>query len=143
MKKLKCNIGEYGIIVNQQGELLILKLAASKKYPKETWMLPGGRLNIDDQPEEGLQREISEETGLKVKVISPCHVARWGSEKPPKYGVFFLCKLVGKQTVKISNEHVENKWIQFSDIEKISWHNVNSKIAIKKSRTLMSGVCDV
>jgi 8-oxo-dGTP diphosphatase len=138
MKKLKCNIGEYGIIINERGEFLILKLAASKKFPQEPWMLPGGRLDIDDQPEQGLQREIMEETGLKVNVICPCHIARWGSEKPPKYGVFFLCKLVGKQNVKISSEHIESKWIKFNEIEKIFWHNQNSKIAAKKSKTLLA-----
>ncbi|MDD4111164.1 MAG: NUDIX domain-containing protein [Clostridia bacterium] len=138
MKRLKCNVGEYGVIVNSRGEFLILKLAASKKFPKETWMLPGGRLDIDDQPGQGLQREILEETGLKVKVVCPCHVARWGSEKPPKYGVFFLCKLTGKQLVKISPEHIESKWIKFGDIEKIPWHRTISKIAAQKSKILLT-----
>lgn len=138
MKKLKCNIGEYGVIVNQRQELLILKLTSSKKFPKEAWMLPGGRLEIDDQPGPGLQREIFEETALKVKIICPCHVARWGSEKPPKYGVFFLCKLMDKQEVKISHEHAEYRWINFDDIEKIPWHNINSKLAAKKSKILLS-----
>ncbi len=138
MKKLKCNIGEYGIIVNQQGKFLILKLASSKKFPQETWMLPGGRLEIDDQPEAGLQREIFEETALKIKIICLCHVARWGLENPPKYGVFFLCKLVGKQEVKISPEHTEYRWISFNDLEKIPWHNINSKLAAKKSKILLA-----
>lgn len=137
MTKLKCNIGEYGVIINHQGKFLILKLAPSKKFPKEAWMLPGGRLEIDDQPEPGLQREILEETALKVKIICPCHVARWGLEKPPKYGVFFLCKLVGKQEVKICDEHTEYRWINFNDIKKIPWHNTNSKLAVKKSKILL------
>jgi len=138
MKRLKCNVGEYGIIVNQLGEFLILRLATSKKYPEEAWMLPGGRLDINDQPGQGLQREIMEETGLNVKVICPCHVARWGSEKPSKYGVFFLCKLTGKQTVKISHEHIESKWIKFSAIEKIPWHRAISKVAAKKSKKFLT-----
>lgn len=137
MKKLKCNVGEYSVIVNQREEFLILKLASSKKYPKETWMLPGGRLDFDDQPGGGLQREIKEETGLRVKIICPCHVARWDSDKLPKYVVFFLCKLIGRQNAKISQEHIESKWINFSDIEKISWHNTNSKIAAGKSKDLL------
>ena len=140
MKRLKCNVGEYGVIVNQRGEFLILRLPLNKEFTKEMWMFPGGRLNADDQPEFGLQREVLEETGLKIKVISPVHVARWGIENPAKYSVFFLCKLVGKQDVKISNEHIESKWIKFSDIEKIPWHNINSKIAAKKSKILLSKV---
>lgn len=101
-------------------------------------MFPGGRLNADDQPELGLQREVLEETGLRIRVMTPVHVARWGSESPPKYSVFFLCRLVGKQEARISHEHTEYKWIKFTEIGKIPWHNINSKIAAKKSERLMA-----
>jgi len=138
MKKLKCNVGEYGVIVNQRGEFLILRLAASKKFSKEAWMLPGGRLDADDQPKFCLKREVLEETGLKVKVIVPVHVAMWDTANPPKYSVFFLCRSIGKQNVKISHEHIESKWIKFNGIEKIPWHNNNSKIAAKKSKNLLA-----
>ncbi|MCD4704930.1 NUDIX domain-containing protein [bacterium] len=76
MKRLKCNVGEYGVLVNSRGKFLILKLPINKEFTKELWMLPGGRLNHDDQPEFGLKREILEETGLRAKVISPVYVAR-------------------------------------------------------------------
>ena len=136
--RLKCNVGEYGVIVNQRREFLILRLPLIKELTKEMWMFPGGRLDADDQPELGLKREVLEETGLKVKVIAPVHVARWGIENPEKYSVFFLCRLDGKQDVEISHEHTESKWIKFSDIEKISWHNINSKFAAKKSKILLA-----
>ncbi len=138
MKQLKCNIGEYGVIVNTRKEFLILNLPINEKFTKEAWMLPGGRLDNDDQSEHGLQREVFEETGLKIKVVAPVHTARWGTENPPKYTIFFLCKTVGKQDVKLSREHTESKWIKFSDIEKIPWHNKNSKIAAKKSKILLT-----
>ena len=138
MKRLKCNVGEYGVIVNQRGEFLILSLPINKEFTKEEWMLPGGRLDENEQPEFGLQREVLEETSLKIKVVSPVHTARWGIEKPPKYAVFYLCKAVGKQKVVLSHEHTEYKWIKFSNIEKIPWHNKNSKIAAKKSKILLA-----
>lgn len=130
---LKSSVGEYGVIINKKKEFLVLSLAISKKFPNEAWMLPGGRLEVNDQPEQGLRREIYEETGLKVKVVSPCHVARWGMEKPPKYVVFFLCRLAGDQEVKLSHEHANYKWVSLGDIEKIPFHNINSKLAIQKS----------
>jgi 8-oxo-dGTP pyrophosphatase MutT (NUDIX family) len=84
-----------------------------------------------------LKREIEEETGLKVDVVNPIHVAKRGN--PQKYSVFFLCKLIDKQDVKISNEHNESKRIKFTDIEKIEWHNINSKIAAEKAGGAMRG----
>lgn len=134
MKKLKSNIGEYGVIVNKLGEFLILKLPSSKTFKKELWMFPGGRVEINEQAEETLRREIIEETSLKVKIITPIHTAIWGYDNPDKYSVFYLCKIVGSDKVKISREHIEYAWIDFKDIEKISWHNINSKIAAKKGK---------
>jgi 8-oxo-dGTP diphosphatase len=138
MGKLKCNIGEYGFIINKKREFLILKLPINKEFTKEMWMFPGGRLEKDDQPETGLKREVFEETGLKIKIVNPIHTARWGIENPPKYSVFYLCKLIGKQNVKISFEHIDSKWVTFNDIEKILWHNLNSKIAAKKVKKYLA-----
>ncbi|MDD3283976.1 MAG: NUDIX hydrolase [Patescibacteria group bacterium] len=134
MKRLKCNIGEYGIVLNSKKEFLILKLPINKEFKKEMWMLPGGRLNYNDQAESGLMREVFEETGLKIKIVKPIHVARWGIEKPIKYSVFFLCKLTGNKVIKLSKEHTEYKWVDFSFINKISWNNINTKIAVKKAK---------
>lgn len=138
MKKLKCNVGEYGVIINSDKEFLILQLPISEAFTKESWMLPGGRLDEGDEPEIGLKREISEETDLKVNIVSPVHTAIWGSANPVKYAVFYLCKTVGESKVKLSHEHTAFKWIKFSEIDKIHWHNQNSKIAIQKSKNILS-----
>lgn len=138
MGKLKCNIGEYGVITNRKGEFLILKLPINKEFTKEMWMFPGGRLEKEEQPEAGLKREVLEETGLKIKIITPIHTARWGVENPAKYSVFYLCNLIREQSVKISFEHTESKWVNFKDIEKIHWHNINSKIAVKKVKKYLT-----
>jgi len=137
MERLKCNVGEYAVIVNKEKKFLILRLPLNKEFTKEMWMLPGGRLDSEDQPMFGLQREVTEETGLEVEVSLPVHVARWGIENPMKYSVFYLCKLIGGGVVKISSEHVDSKWVSFDEIESIPWHNVNSKVAVEKSKQLL------
>lgn len=136
MKRLKCNIGEYGVIMNSKNEFLILRLPHNKEFTKEMWMFPGGRLDFNDQPEEGLIREVKEETTLRIKVITPVHTARWGIENPPKYSVFYICALIGKSSVKISDEHLDYKWIKFREIDNIPWNNKNSKIAALRARGL-------
>lgn len=134
MSKLKCNIGEYGIIINNKNEFLILKLPINREFKKEMWMLPGGRLESDDEAEFGLKREVFEETGLNIKIIAPIHTAIWGIENSKKYSVFFLCKLIGNKNVTISKEHTESKWVKFNALENISWHNINTKIAVEKAK---------
>ena len=99
---LKCNVAEYAVIINKKGEFLILELVKSKKYSKEAWMLPGGRLETNDASEQGLQREVIEETGLRIKVITPCHTVKRTDTKPAKYSVFFLCRLSSRSKVCLS-----------------------------------------
>jgi 8-oxo-dGTP diphosphatase len=138
MTHLKCYVGEYGVIVNREGEFLILRLPQSDEFPTEMWMLPGGWLESDDQPEEGLFREVTEETGLEVDIVAPVHTARWGIEDPPKYSVFYLCRVIGGSDAVISSEHTESRWIDFDEIGSVPWHNMNSRLAAEKASKLRS-----
>ena len=35
---------------------------------KDTWLLPGGRLEADETPEAGARREVREETGVEISI---------------------------------------------------------------------------
>ncbi len=56
-------MGVVGVIQNAEGEVLIF----SHTYRKAPWGLPGGWLKGGETPLEGLEREIREESGLRVK----------------------------------------------------------------------------
>ena len=40
------------------------------KHPERGWEIPGGHLNADETPEEALHREVREETGLEIKILT-------------------------------------------------------------------------
>lgn len=81
-----------GIFRNARGEVLLLRHVFRDRYP---WGLPGGFLKAGETPEQGVVRELREETGLDVAVsgvaginlISPRHmeviVIGTGSVQPP------------------------------------------------------------
>ncbi|MEV6110469.1 NUDIX domain-containing protein [Streptomyces sp. NPDC051940] len=52
-----------GAVVREDGRLLAIKRADNG-----TWEPPGGVLELDETPEHGVQREVWEETGVKVEV---------------------------------------------------------------------------
>lgn len=55
-------IGVTGIIFNDKKEILLFK----HSYREIQWSLPGGYLKSKEHPQEGLEREILEESGLVV-----------------------------------------------------------------------------
>lgn len=40
----------------------------------EIWELPGGRLNVGENPESGVTREVAEELGVVVKIGQPVYI---------------------------------------------------------------------
>ncbi|MET7525285.1 NUDIX hydrolase [Streptomyces sp. NPDC005248] len=52
-----------GAVVREDGRLLAIRRADNG-----TWELPGGVLELEESPEEGVSREIWEETGIRVEV---------------------------------------------------------------------------
>lgn len=55
-------IGVTGIIFNDKNEILIFKHV----YRTHSWSLPGGYIKSGEHPQEGIEREIYEESGLVV-----------------------------------------------------------------------------
>ncbi len=71
-------VGVTGIIFNERGQVLLFE----HTYRSHAWSLPGGYMKAKEHPQEALEREIKEESGLIVSVDMPLktrtdrHVAR-------------------------------------------------------------------
>ncbi|MFJ9854309.1 NUDIX hydrolase [Streptomyces sp. NPDC101150] len=52
-----------GVVVREDGRVLTIRRADNG-----TWEPPGGVLELDETPEDGVRREVYEETGIKVRV---------------------------------------------------------------------------
>ena len=46
------------------GELHVFLIERGQEPCRGEWAFPGGFLNIDEHPDDGVQRELSEETGI-------------------------------------------------------------------------------
>ena len=55
-----------GALLDGQGQVLIAQRPAGK-HMAGGWEFPGGKLNVDEPPLEGLRRELVEELGIKVR----------------------------------------------------------------------------
>ncbi|WP_353947903.1 NUDIX hydrolase [Sporolactobacillus sp. Y61] len=55
-------VGAVAVISNSKGHILLQK----RRYPENTWGLPGGLMEPGESSEETAMREVREETGLTI-----------------------------------------------------------------------------
>ena len=123
-----------GFIRNKTGKILIVKRAEHDTYPGQ-WEFPGGGVEFGEEPYKGLKREIKEEVGLDVQIICPVYVGTFSSRHskiPTQYvDIVFFCKIDGEETVTLSHEHQEYRWINFDEIDTIEKITDKVSIALK------------
>lgn len=106
------------IIMNEKGEILVAKRA--KEPAKGTLDLPGGFADSMETAEEGVAREVAEETGLQVTET------RYLFSLPNKYlysgfeehtlDLFFLCTTEGG-SLRADDDVEELQWIAIEEVD--------------------------
>lgn len=118
------DVRQYALLTDSADNILILQLP--KEYDAtaaNTWTLPGGKLEPDDEPGEGLLREIVEETGFSASLLGPCTVARWTSRNSKKLGIFYHATVEGeKPEIKLSSEHQRAIWASKAELNDFPFH---------------------
>ncbi len=81
-------IGTFAIIFNEQGQVLL-----SHRRDMDAWNLPGGGLEPGELPDQGVRREVREETGLEV--VTERLVGVYGKPGRNELVFAFVCRVVG------------------------------------------------
>lgn len=103
-------IAAKSFIIND-GKLLVLKRASNDVQKPNIWELPGGRLEIGEDPIKGIQRETKEETGIEVEVLHPINIRHFSRDDGQTITMLiFLCKALNNN-VNLSKEHSDFDWI--------------------------------
>lgn len=104
-------IGASAVVINDENKLLVIKerIMYAKGYK-----LPGGHLDLGEKISEGVEREVFEETGIKIAFEN---IATIGSFYPHQFGkanIYFACKaraLSSEITIQDTDEIVEARWM--------------------------------
>lgn len=115
---LLAKIGQYALIKNNEGHLLVLERARSK-----TWSLPGGRLDNAEAWDSAFIREIKEELNLDVVEMKPFTTNILTDPYQTKYCIYFDTSIKNFDDIKISSEHSNFKWIGSSELAKIEFED--------------------
>src|ERR1700723_2087156 len=105
-------------VIEDRGRILVLQRAPSMVYKPGAWDLPGGHLTADETFEEGLAREVAEETGLAIAIDRMLGVNKTPG---PYVQLFYACRPSGAQrevTVR-SHEHSQWRWVTPNQIAEL------------------------
>ena len=107
-------------ILNGKGELLVA--LRGKEPAKGTLDLPGGFVDNDENAEQGMVREILEETGLSVSadeveyLFSIPNVYRYSGMDIHTLDLFFLCHVDDDAVVKAADDAAELTWVPLKKV---------------------------
>lgn len=106
------------IIVDDQDRLLAVR--RSKEPAKGTLDLPGGFCDCYETGEEGVRREVMEETGLTVNtaryLFSLPNMYHFGGMDIPTLDLFFLCKVQRTEGATAMDDAGEVLWLPWEDV---------------------------
>lgn len=110
-------------IIEKYGKILVLKRSSKDPFNADYWDLPGGVMNFGEEVTQALKREVKEECGLDVDILSPMDVSTRIGEGEQYVAATFICEYKSG-TVKLSKDHSEFKWIdpkKVPDLEELNW----------------------
>jgi len=82
------------------------------------WDLPGGKVDAGENLEQGLLREVTEETGLTIYLQRVLGAAE--SESPTKKVAYIILEgSVEVGQVRLSGEHDDYAWVEPHDLVRI------------------------
>ena len=118
----KFRIAVKSFIINSENKLLLIKRRSNDVHKPGQWDIPGGRLELGENPFLGLKRETKEETNLDIDIVSPLHVQHFTRDDGQKITMLiFFCRPKNID-LRLSEEHTEHSWVNLDQKEKIpSW----------------------
>ena len=130
------------VLINEENKFLILKRTDYKNNNTgDLWDIPGGSVDLDEEVNLAVRREVKEELQVELNEASVFHIDSgkgMPSGKEVESSQFVFVLFVSKHFnlgsgIKLSDEHSEYKWISVNEIDNYQFYLRNNRIdAIKK-----------
>jgi 8-oxo-dGTP diphosphatase len=105
----------------QGGDLEILLVERGKEPLKGFWSLPGGLLEVGEKLANGIRREVREETGLEVEVVSMFEIFERimpDADGRPEYHyvlIDYICRVSGG-TLQAASDVSAVAWVSCANL---------------------------
>jgi len=117
------------VIEDDGGRILLVRHVPERKgFWQGKWICPGGRLNLGEEIEQGIKREVSEETNLEIRLTTPLVpferiVKLEGKTALHVIYIDYLAKLVGGE-FRPGGDVGEGIWVRKEDLPGI-WEELH------------------
>lgn len=122
------------VIHDDSGRCLLIKRSMASQGNPGKWDLPGGKVDSGESFDEGLLREVTEETGLAVEL--ECVLGAAESEAPTKRVVYLIMGgRLESGEVHLSSEHEDYAWVDRQKLSQMDMCDQFRPFALAYART--------
>lgn len=110
-------IGVGAVIEDKAGKILLVKHIPERGgFWKGKWICPGGSLELGETIEEGIKREVMEETHLEIDLVEPLHpfdTIVKSDDNVTLHVIYidYLARLAGGE-LKVASDVGEAMWVE-------------------------------
>lgn len=124
VKKRNVWIPVVAALMKRQGKVLVGQRPEGASLAR-TWEFPGGKIELDELPEQALARELKEELGIEAEIGALKFAA---SHTYGKTGILFLFYEVKfwKGQVK-TQQHLDLRWVTPKELSSLELPEANAK----------------
>lgn len=116
------------IVKNEQGDFLIA-LRPNESHQGGKWEFPGGKVEVNEQPEEAMLRELFEEVGLQAIQYQLFDKLFFDyGDKQLNLHFYLIEKFTG---LAVSKEAQPIKWVNKEALENYDFPEANKEVIVK------------
>jgi len=121
------------VIEDNKGRILLVKHVLGKVgFWQGKWICPGGKLEAGETIEEGIKREVKEETNLSIELTRPLvpfdRVVKEGNKiKLHVIYIDYMARLLGGE-LKPGSDVGEGRWAERKSLSKLYLHEDTKRL---------------
>ena len=113
-------MGVVGIVFDEQARVLLVEHVF---HPQIPWGLPGGWIDRNEEPSEGVARELKEELELVVQAEQIILVEKAFNNH---IDLAFLCNASDRKIGEVSNELLGYKWYALDELPALKQFHIKA-----------------
>ncbi|MCL5112305.1 MAG: NUDIX hydrolase [Candidatus Marsarchaeota archaeon] len=114
----KITVSVHALLENSEGKFALVLRSTKSSWGIGEWQLPGGKMEWGEKPIDTLEREVFEETGLKIldtpKLLG-LHTAQLVAKGNNYHTVQLIYRAKVDGTIRLSSEHDDYKWVSLEE----------------------------